>query len=303
MSYYYFTDLSHHKGDIDIQTFADAGHRLVVTKASDNYHLPDKEGKYDFSANRHYDSRFVDNYVKTRDVGLIAGAYHFCRWDRPIGTRQQIVQANLDYFRIAVSLLPEEHRKIKTVILDMEQPGTQLKAAGLSRTVVSSMAKDMVELFLSEYDNLILYAGSWWTNEWLTTETTEWMAERMGVWEPEYVAISNNLPYNVNYSPSVPRGFSNEYATTADDLVGKMFAWQFSAGGRFPGIYSNIDINQTMMPKEELYKLFHQDGAVDPPTDPTDPPEIPDKTKTILQYILGVLEKLSAYIKSILGEL
>lgn len=287
MSNYYFTDLSHHKLDVDIQTFADAGHRLCVTKASDNYHLPDRDGKYDFAAERHYDSRFVQNFVNTRNVGLVAGAYHFFRWDRPRATREQIVQANLDNFQTAINLLPEEHRNIKCAILDMEQPGTQLQAAGLGKAAVSSMARSMVEAFAEKYEHLILYAGSWWTDEWLTRETTVWMAERMSVWEPEYRAISNNVPLDPDYKPSVPYGFSNEYAVSADDYIGKLFAWQFSAGGRFPGISPNIDINQTRMPKEELYKLFHQDGAVDPP----EPPPVDDKCP-VIKKVIELLEGL-----------
>jgi GH25 family lysozyme M1 (1,4-beta-N-acetylmuramidase) len=269
MALYQFPDISHHKGDLDIQIFANAGHRIVISKASDNYHLPDINGKYDFAAERHYDSRFVQNFTNTRQAGLVAGAYHFCRWDRPTATRPQIVQANLDYFQTAVKLLPAENQKeVVTAVLDMEQSATQLQAAGLNRTVISEMAKDMVTLFLENYENVILYSGSWWTDEWLTQATTEWMAERVGVWEPEYVTLVGNDPYNLNYKPSVPKGFLNEYALKANDVVGKLFAWQYTAGGRFTNITSSIDLNLTALPKEELFTLFHQEGAVDPPPPP-----------------------------------
>lgn len=269
MALYQFADISHHKGDLDIQIFANAGHRLVVSKASDNYHLPDTDGKYDFAAERHYDARFVQNFVNTRKTGLVAAAYHFCRWDRPVGSRTKIVQANLDYFQTAINMLPDEYKKeVVTVVLDMEQRDTQLKAAGLGKVAVSNMAREIVEAFEPEYEHLILYSGSWWANEWLTKETTQWMAQRMSVWEPEYVSVQNNNPVNPDYKPSVPIGFSNEYAVKANDMVGKLFAWQYTSEGRFSTIRSNIDLNLTALPKEELFDLFHQDGAVDPPPPP-----------------------------------
>jgi len=310
MALYQFADISHHKGDLDIQIFANAGHRIVISKASDNYHLPDRDGKYDFSAERHYDSRFVQNFTNTRAAGLVAGAYHFCRFDRPlpVSNRTAIVQANLDYFQTAVKLLPEVHQKeVVTAILDMEQSATQLQAAGLNRTVISGMAKDMVTLFLENYEHVILYSGSWWTNEWLTTEATQWMAERISVWEPEYVSIEDNNPFDMNYQPSVPRGFSNEYAVKANDMIGKLFAWQYSARGRFATIQSNIDLNLTALPKEELFALFHQDGAVDPPPPP--PPPTGEDINAILDGLASLevnvaeIEQLLATNKATLAQL
>ncbi|MBN2044430.1 MAG: hypothetical protein JW757_05365 [Anaerolineales bacterium] len=291
MDLYQFADVSHHKGDLDMQLFANLGHRLVISKASDNYHLPDKDGNYDFSAERHFDSRFVDNFVHTRETGLVAGAYHFCRFDRPLplSNKTAIVQANLDYFKHAVSLLPQQYQaEVDTAILDMEQSATQLEAAGLGRNSISAMAKDMVTLFQENFSNVILYSGSWWTDEWLTQEATEWMAERVSVWEPEYLLLIGNDPWNKNHSPSVPKGFSNEYATSADDMIGKMFAWQYTNKGRIEGIYSNIDLNYTAMKKEELYTLFHQDGAVDPPP----PPPPPNGGGTTDGEILAAIQKL-----------
>lgn len=271
MELYQFADVSHHKGDLDISKFAAMGHRILISKASDNYHLPDINGRYDFSANRHYDARFVQNFVNARENGLIAGAYHFCRWDRPLplSNRTAIVEANLANFQDAISRLPQEYQdEVDTAILDMEQSASQLNAAGLNQNTVSAMAKDMVELFMENFERVILYSGSWWTDVWLTTATTEWMAERMGVWEPEYLTLVNNYPWNRNHKPSLPKGFLNEYALTADDYIGKMFAWQYTDRGRVDGVDSNIDLNLTAMIKEELFKLFHQDGAVDPPPPP-----------------------------------
>jgi len=299
MTFYYFTDLSHWKSELDIKIFLDAGHPLVVTKASDNYFMPDKAGVYDWI--NHTDAYFVDNFVNTRKLGLPAGAYHFCRWDRPTGTRQQIVQANLDYFQTAVALLPEEYQNINCVILDMEQPTTQLQDAGLGKAVVSSMAQDMVMLYLEHYPNIILYAGSWWTDQWLTRETTQWMAERIGVWEPEYIAIdSNNMPGNPDYQPSLPYGFSNEYAVSADDFIGKLFAWQYSSGAKFPGISSSIDVNQTKMPGGELEKLFFRTEAPELP--PVDTEEVIQDLKQV-RNLVSALVSDTRDVKALLNEL
>ena len=293
MTYFRFPDVSHHKGDLNMQIFADAGYRLVVSKASDNYHLPDKSGKYDFAAERHYDAWFVDNVLKTREAGLVAGAYHFCRWDRPVSSKTEIVKANYRNFQTAIERLPFQHQHFNCAILDMEQSATQLNAAGLNKYEVSAMARDMVELFGEHFEYLILYSGSWWSDVWLTADVTSWMATRMAVYEPEYKSIYNNKPISPNYSPSVPSGFSNEYATSADDFVGKMFAWQFTDKGRFPGIDSNIDLNQTRMPKSELYRIFGQDGSVDPPGTPNDP-GCGDTLNKALQKIIDFCESLKA---------
>jgi GH25 family lysozyme M1 (1,4-beta-N-acetylmuramidase) len=295
MDLYQFADVSHHKGDLDISKFAALGHRIVISKASDNYHLPDINGQYDIPADRHYDARFVQNFVNTRENGLIAGAYHFCRFDRPlpVTNRTAIIEANLAYFQDAISRLPQEYQdEVDMAILDIEQTASQLNAAGLNRNVVSDMAKDMVELFMENFQHVILYSGSWWTDEWLTMATTEWMAERMGVWEPEYLTLINNYPWNKNYKPSLPKGFLNEYALTADDYIGKMFAWQYTDKGRIEGITSNIDLNLTAMVKEELFKLFHQDGAVDPPPPPPPPPPGTGEQTEVLQAIAELKQQI-----------
>lgn len=267
-SLYQFADVSHHKGRLDFAVFAALGHRIIISKASDSYHLPDRFGKFDFSADRHIDSYFVDNFVGTREQGLVAGAYHFVRFDRPLplSNKVQIVEKNLEYFQAAVGMLPAKYRaEVVTPILDAEQSPEQLRAAGLDKATVSDMMIDIFDLFLEHYQNLILYSGSWWSDDWLTEETTQYMAERAGVWEPEYLALVDNLPYRMDYRPSVPKGFSNEYALTAEDHKGKLFAWQYTAKGRVPGEDSDIDLNLTALPKSELYKLFGQEGSVDPP--------------------------------------
>lgn len=303
MSYYYFADLSHHKGDLDIQVLANAGHRLVITKASDNYNLPDRNGRYEWNPQRHTDSRFVQNYVGARKAGLAAGAYHFCRWDRPLGVgRDGIIEANLQYFQEAIEAMRPDYQNIKTVILDMEQPGTQLQAAGLGKAAVSGMAVDMVRLFGEHYENLILYSGSWWSNEWLLPETTKWMAERMMVWEPEYTIRDGSItPPDPNYKPSVPVGFSNEYAVKWND-VGKMFAWQFTDKGNFYGS-DNIDTNQYMMPKDEVFKLFGTDGAVDPPDPPPPTPGVdPNEILADLNALGGLNKDMGNTIQSLITK-
>lgn len=111
----------------------------------------------------------------------------------------------------------------------------------------------------------------------------------------------------MNYQPSVPRGFSNEYAVKANDMIGKLFAWQYSARGRFATIQSNIDLNLTALPKEELFALFHQDGAVDPPPPP--PPPTGEDINAILDGLASLevnvaeIEQLLATNKATLAQL
>ena len=295
MTLYQFADISHHEGDIDIQAFANQRHNLLVCKASDNYHLPDIHGNYNFAAEQHTDSRFVQNFSGARANGLAAGAYHFCRFDRPLPLtkRTAIVEANLAYFQAAIRQLPDQHQaEIETAILDMEQSPEQLKAAGLNRTIVSAMAKDMVSLFLEHYRHVILYSGSWWTDEWLTAETTGWMAERIGVWEPEYIKLASNYPQNTNYQPSLPKGFSNDYAASADDLTGKLFAWQYTAKGRLPGISADIDLNLTALNQTELARLFHGE-------EPTADQSPDDKVLTALHSLDEKVTEILALVQQI----
>ena len=76
MNNFIFPDVSHHKQDLDMQKFAAIGARLVISKASDSYHMPDKNGQYDFAADRHFDAYFVQNFQRTRATGLYAAHYH-----------------------------------------------------------------------------------------------------------------------------------------------------------------------------------------------------------------------------------
>ena len=101
------------------------------------------------------------------------------------------------------------------------------------------------------------------------------------------MTIENNLPLNQDYQPSVPKGFSNTYALTANDVVGKMFAWQYTATGRFPTITSNIDLNLTALPKDELFKLLVIQQI-------SDRPHPPPTTSAELTEILEKLASLDA---------
>lgn len=275
---YPFVDLSHHKGQVDHQAFANAGHRLGISKASDNYHLPRIDGKYDIPAEIHTDAYFAINFMGFRQVGLATAGYHFARFDRPLGaSRAKIVEMNLQYYLDALDTLPpEEREKITMGILDMEQDASQLYAAGFKPKGpnINAMALHMVSIFSSEFQRLMFYSGSWWANEWLSTATLEKIAELSMCWEPEYISLAlsqdkqNVSLFRQNYVPSLPTGFVQEWMTKADDPNGKLFAWQFSVGGRFPGSESNLDLNVTEMDKEEIFKLFGTDGAVDPPEPP-----------------------------------
>ena len=284
-SNYEFADVSHHKGDLDHSVFPAYGHRLAIVKASDNYHLPDKEGKYDFAAERHYDSRFHDNVMGFRAAGLPVGMYHFARFDRPLGvTRAQIVDKNLEYYLQAISFLPSPLKNnVKCGILDMEQSATQLEAAGFTRkgVAINDMALAMVKLWHQTFDYVIFYAGSWWTDEWLTAATTDKIADMTMCWEPEYVSGALSLDkqhlgaLKKEYIPKPPIGFEPQFMIDLTQGNGKLFAWQFTAHGRVPPHTVDIDLNVTELPKDQLYKLFNMDGAVDPPPEPPEPPEPP----------------------------
>lgn len=274
MNNYKFADVSHHKKVLPFQSFADLGHRLAIAKASDSYHMPDKNGQYDIPADRHFDAYFVDNYVGFRSVGLLCAGYHFVRFDMPSGaSKDVIIQKNLDYYIQSLEMLPDEYwPEIHVGIIDMEQDGNQLIAAGLSKANVSNMAVKIVEKFNAAFDRLIFYSGSWWTDQWLTNDALAVIASMTTCWEPEYpsgmlAADGHSItPSFQEYIPSVPNGFTPEFTVSADDTIGKLFAHQYTSSGRVPGVNSNIDLNRTEMSKEQLYKFFGQDGAVDPPS-------------------------------------
>ena len=92
----------------------------------------------------------------------------------------------------------------------------------------------------------------------------------------------------------ITKGFVNEWALSADDCIGKKIAWQYTDKAKISGIPSSVDLNLTAMPKEELYKLFNQDGAVDPPS--IEPPASGDGCSAI---ILALIEQIIGYLENI----
>lgn len=271
MTNYYFADISYHKGYIDPQRFADQGHRVLILKTSDGYHMPDENGKYDLALERHHDITFVPQFVAARKSGFMVAGYHFARFNMPWGAKRSvIIEKNIEYYLQALDMLPPGYRQETDTcgILDMEQPGKQLKAAGLSKGDVSTMAIEIGKQFKEKFKYLIFYSGSWWSDEWLNDAACKWFAENTTCWEPEYAKTDiRSLPVNPDYRPSVPKRFSNEYATEADDSIGKLFAWQYTEGGRVPGVKSNIDLNQTRMSVYQISKMFGQSVAFVPPHD------------------------------------
>lgn len=293
---YYFTDVSHHKGELDMQTFADAGHRIVISKASDNYYLKDRDGNYYYDEDHHVDCYWVDNHVNARRVGLGSAGYHFVRWDRPIGTEALIVEKNLQYYKGALLLLPPEHQSKKVAILDMEQHDEQMEAIGITGPTekMQRMTKAIVEAYLKEYEHVIIYMAWWWWRQYLTEETQIWLSERVSIWVVWYCEadeLVDNKPPNPEGIPWVPAGFKAEYATTVEDMVGKVFARQFTSAGRYPGITSGIDTNLTCMPKDQLFRIMG-DGSVDPP-EPPEPPVDPSCFEKIKALIVAVLACLA----------
>jgi len=274
MNNYQFSDVSHHKGELPFQSFADLGHRLMIAKASDNYNLPFKDGHFEWNPWNHIDAYFVDNYIGARSVGMLAAGYHFARFDRPEGlNNSDIARVNIENYLAAIDSLPPEFaEEVSVGILDVEQESAQLQAAGINKIKVSDITVNMVERMHSVFGKVIFYSGSWWTDQWLTDEALIEIAKLATCWEPEYpsgmlAADGHSInPSFEEYIPTVPNGFTAEFTTNADDMVGKLFAHQYTSGGRVPGVNSNIDLNRTEMSKEELYRYFGHDGTVDPPT-------------------------------------
>jgi hypothetical protein len=282
---YIFCDMSHWKYNVIHQGFANAGHRCAIVKASDSYNMPDKNDNYTWYPQKHYDAFFVDNVVGFRSVGLAVAGYHFARFDRPLNvSRHVIVEKNLEYYLEAINMLPDAQRqelvqpngKLHCAVLDMEQSASQLEADGLSpkSATMNDMAWDMVQLFAGISNRLIMYSYSYWPYHWLSTATLEKIAGEVLWWEAEYPSNSLSLDkqhvgaLRTNYVPSVPPGFTAEFMTKADEPNGRLFAWQFNSGSKFPEASPenrSFDINATELDKVEIFKIFGTDGAVDPP--------------------------------------
>jgi lysozyme len=62
------TDVSHWQGNIDFRKMKAAGAEFVFVKASQAAWT---------------DRRFVENWARARDAGILRGAYHFIDWTRP----------------------------------------------------------------------------------------------------------------------------------------------------------------------------------------------------------------------------
>lgn len=62
-------DVSHHQGAVDWHAVARAGTRFAFIKATDG--------------GDHLDPRFHENWRKSREAGILRGAYHFVYWCRP----------------------------------------------------------------------------------------------------------------------------------------------------------------------------------------------------------------------------
>lgn len=299
---YQFADLNHwetfEKNIITGQQLVEKGHRVAGYKASDNYHLPDKDGKYNFAADWHIDAFMLDSIRSYQEAGLAWFLYHFARWDRPIGSRTVIVQKNFEYFMRALAHLrnagvitEEVHDNLPCACFDAEQNGEQLKKAGLKKADVSSMLKDMLEPFLERFPNVIFYSGSWWVYEWVDDKTMEWIAERTTCWEPQYdVYLSNDGKFMPDFAKSrwrdydeyfeksltLPPFYKKEFALTAADAKGKLLAHQYTAQAKImvKGHWIGTDYNLSALDKEEWFKFTGIDGAVVPPPEPPAPPPV-----------------------------
>lgn len=319
---YQFADLSHWESGLPGQALADIGHRIAVRKASDNYNMPDKDGKYYWNPERHYDAWFLDGVRSDLEAGLAWVGFHFARYDRPLPLAGEaaIVQANFDNYMDSLQMLVNEgivtQEQLDSVIcacFDSEQSASQLQAAGRSRAKVSSMTKDMIGLYLERFPNLIFYSGSWWTDQWIDDSTMEWIAERTTCWEPQYVSIkgaegnywpdpTGGVDWYIENHFTIPHGFQKEFATSADDAKGKIFAWQYTDAARVPGYSVGVDFNLTAMSKGELFKFTGTDGSVDPPN-PDPDPDPGDCSQAVLDGQLAILDGIIQSLQDMRNEM
>lgn len=299
-----FVDLSHWDGEVNIQALKDLGHELVMIKASDGYYMPDINGKYVFDEEHHTDSRFVENVLKAHSAGMMWAPYHFCRWTNTQYNNFSIeerVQNQMKYLEMALDQLPWDVPMPNAVVLDMEEDPKMLAPLGVM--TVSDMARRMVDLFLERFAHVIIYTGSWWMVPQINKASRAYIAARCSIWEAEYRNVGLQWDSNKNllgikpaeiYIPSVAEPWLAEYADTADDMIGKIFACQYTEHGGIaahPGV--SLDFNMTFMSTEELKKVFvySDEPPIEPPIEP--PVDPPDTIPTDSDLLLGIAHSLS----------
>lgn len=296
-----FCDLSHWNGKMNMALLAALGHKVVVIKASDNYYMPTKEGKYIYDEEHHVDSWFVDNAVDAYNNGMEVSPYHFVRFTKTYthwgDTKEQTIQKNLDYFQDAISRLPEEYRNFRTVVLDFEEHDKEdMLLNGLTKTDVSKMARAIVDLYLQHFENVIMYSASWWAYDWMLAEDMEYIASKVLYWEAEYYGVrlydtaGNTIGLNDGGRlPTLPPQIKRVFATDSD-YIGNLFAHQFTSSAKIVGYPKGVDMSRTQLSGAALVKLFSL---------ATEEPEEPGEG----EIDMGILEDMKADLATALAEL
>ena len=280
-----FPDYSHWEGRVDPSIFSAVKPLFLSIKSSDNYVLPDKDGKYTWGKPyddlNHEDSRYRENFDLGRDAGMLVQSWHFVRFDRPQASMSTIVQRNLDYFKGAT-----EGRVLKgdVPVLDIEQKDSQIKAANLKPLDVAKMAKDMVVLFEEEYERkVIIYTMQYFANTYLMlgSDLTEFFASR-ALWVASQKTI-NHSTYELRYpwqTPAMPRGWE-EY-----------WAWQYTWNATFDN--RSFDLNFIDATREDIALLLpSQESAVppQPPSGGNDHTDVADAVKQMEQTLANIKEQ------------
>ena len=254
-----FPDYSHWEGRVDPSIFSAIDPLFLSIKSSDNYVLPDKDGKYTwgkpYDELNHEDSRFRENFDLGRDAGMLVQAWHFGRYDRPQESKAVIVQRNLDYFKSAT-----EGRVLKgdVPVLDLEQSDSQLEAAKLKPMDIALMSKDMVELFEEEYETeVIIYTMQYFAERYLLVNDAliEFFSKRkLWIASPKKINSNYELVWPLS-KPAMPKGWP-EY-----------WAWQYTWNATFDR--RSFDLNFIDATANDIAALLpSQEGAVEPPLPP-----------------------------------
>lgn len=261
-----FCDISHWQGEFDMTLLKNLGHELVMLKATDGWYMPEKDGNYIFDAAHHIDAYFVDNAVNANAAGLMFTPYMYVRFTNPKGTtydKKMLMHMQLVYLIGALGELPAELQEVRTIVLDVEDSIADIVAAGLQAADVEEMLMALVTEARDLFDDVIMYTGLWWTDQMLGDDTLEWLAERVSLWEAEYRNVTlkidangNTTGYDLFYIPSIAHGFVPEFAESANDMNGKLFAHQFTDDGHIHGYTGDLDFNITFMSTLALKDLF-----------------------------------------------
>lgn len=302
----HFCDISHWEGDVDFGRLKALGHKLVIMKASDGYYMPSKDSAYTYDEEHHVDAWFVDNVRKAVEADMLWAPYHFVRFTNTFKNAfpdTLLAAKQLQYLEGALERLPgTQGLDVRTVVIDVEEPSNTLIERGVSAARVCDMMLNVVDLYCERFDHVIMYTGSWWSNQWLDEETRAYIAENVTLWEAEYRTSVGlvETPEGTKgllhpYVPTVSSPFKQEYATSVDDMIGSIFALQYTDKGKVAGHSTGFDMNITAFSDEELDYLFK------PYSEVPQPPPYEEDILTVLAYNMSLVQQKLDMMFEVLG--